>query len=1077
MRRAAWWGLGVAGLLLLSAGVAVKVATSDWLRQKIRARVVAEVERSTGGRASLDGLAFDWKQSVVRVRGFRLRGTEAADRAPFVQIPSLQLGLTVHSWLRRDVELGSLEMKGAAVHIYVDADGRTNLPTPKVPRTGSNPVADLIRLRIGRLAISDALFEYDSRKIPFATLAEAIDLHLTYDRTRPRYQAEVTAQRVHLPGGVAPALEARAGLQAGGMQVDQLKLRLGESTAEFHGRLEDWRQPRASGDFRAAIQLRDVPGSPIRQGFGSATGKLTFDLEKGFELSGTGRAEQLGWRNREFRIDRVGAGATFRLGMHRLELDNLAVTSPLGRWRGRGRLSDWRAFQLDGDASGLSLGALEEHFAQTHYAWDGAAEGPLSLSGEVGRFGVRGVKGSAHLSIEPAPGALPVEGRVELSFDVDSRRLEVGSSYFATPSFHADLRGTLGQRLEVGLSSTELRDVEHVAAILLRRESFHLPISLRGGEARLKATIEGPLEKAEISGAVSFSAVAWRDILFDQAQAGFHLNRSRLYLDRVSLGHQRMRAGGELRLGLADWQPGDASALEANVKLTGGDLERLLRLLGLDTPAGGSLQGTLRALGTLGAPHGELELSLADAAWRKERWKAIHARLALDASGRVQGTAEVEGARLELTGVARHPHGDFTRGALEARLRASSVQLESFETLAAARPGLRGELAGELAFHVTLEDGQAHLHSLDGTLSAPEIQLGARRLGAFKAAGATLGQTLDATFSLAIPSGALEGDAHVELQGDYPAKGTLRLPRLPFALLQDVASTELDASRHAAWPVRGFLQGAASWRAPLADLDKATAEVTVSGLQLRPRDTQTLETQVDTGELTLHNSGPLVFDVTPTLARVRTAKFSALETDLTLGGSYAFGSPSPWNLNLQGAANLAVLGSFYHDLVATGTAKVDATIRGAATDPQMGGRMSVTGASFYLKDLPNGVEQASGTIYFEKNRANIEKITGQTGGGSFEISGFAGWSGSELSYRLKATASNIRVRYPEGVSTALDSEMTLTGSPSRSLLAGSLTVRRAGISGGQRPGQRRGHVREPDSRRRGAEPVSAQPAV
>jgi translocation and assembly module TamB len=140
-----------------------------------------------------------------------------------------------------------------------------------------------------------------------------------------------------------------------------------------------------------------------------------------------------------------------------------------------------------------------------------------------------------------------------------------------------------------------------------------------------------------------------------------------------------------------------------------------------------------------------------------------------------------------------------------------------------------------------------------------------------------------------------------------------------------------------------------------------------------------------------------------------------------------------------------VLGNFRPDLSATGTAKLDAVLRGSAKDPQLSGRMTVSNASLFLRDVPSGIEHANGTVYFERNRANIEKLSGQVGAGSFEASGFVAF-GAESSYRLQLKASNIRVRYPEGVSTTLDADLSLVGSSVRSLLSGTLTIARSGFN-------------------------------
>ena len=51
---------------------------------------------------------------------------------------------------------------------------------------------------------------------------------------------------------------------------------------------------------------------------------------------------------------------------------------------------------------------------------------------------------------------------------------------------------------------------------------------------------------------------------------------------------------------------------------------------------------------------------------------------------------------------------------------------------------------------------------------------------------------------------------------------------------------------------------------------------------------------------------------------------------------------------------------------------MNATVRGSLRDPQMNGRLEFANASLYMNDVPNGVDNASGAILFDRNRATIE---------------------------------------------------------------------------------------------------------
>ena len=128
------------------------------------------------------------------------------------------------------------------------------------------------------------------------------------------------------------------------------------------------------------------------------------------------------------------------------------------------------------------------------------------------------------------------------------------------------------------------------------------------------------------------------------------------------------------------------------------------------------------------------------------------------------------------------------------------------------------------------------------------------------------------------------------------------------------------------------------------------------------------------------------------------------------------------------------------------TRPIAASMRGSMQDPQVAGRMELKSASFYLADIPNGLDNANGVILFDKRRATIEKLTAQTGGGAISIAGFVGFGGPEWSYRLQARADNVRIRYPEGVSTTISSTLSLTGTSAKSILSGVLTIRRASFN-------------------------------
>jgi len=96
---------------------------------------------------------------------------------------------------------------------------------------------------------------------------------------------------------------------------------------------------------------------------------------------------------------------------------------------------------------------------------------------------------------------------------------------------------------------------------------------------------------------------------------------------------------------------------------------------------------------------------------------------------------------------------------------------------------------------------------------------------------------------------------------------------------------------------------------------------------------------------------------------------------------------------------------------------------------------------------PTASPKANGVVLFTGDRATIQNLSGETGGGKIEISGFAGYGGGPVIFRLHAQAAQVRVRYPEGVSTIADASLESDrGRRIAAWLAGTITIRRAGFN-------------------------------
>src|SRR5262249_26626211 len=146
----------LAALLAGLAVTAVLILKSDWFLDRVRQRIVAEIERSTGGVATFREFGFHWQGLRVEVSDFTLRGTEPAGAPPLFEAKSIQVGLKVVSLWKKDIDIRSIVIKEPAIGLIVNADGSTNVPEPKIPRPHGKPgLEPLLDWKIGQFSIDN----------------------------------------------------------------------------------------------------------------------------------------------------------------------------------------------------------------------------------------------------------------------------------------------------------------------------------------------------------------------------------------------------------------------------------------------------------------------------------------------------------------------------------------------------------------------------------------------------------------------------------------------------------------------------------------------------------------------------------------------------------------------------------------------------------------------------------------------------------------------------------------------------------------------------------------------------------
>jgi translocation and assembly module TamB len=147
------------------------------------------------------------------------------------------------------------------------------------------------------------------------------------------------------------------------------------------------------------------------------------------------------------------------------------------------------------------------------------------------------------------------------------------------------------------------------------------------------------------------------------------------------------------------------------------------------------------------------------------------------------------------------------------------------------------------------------------------------------------------------------------------------------------------------------------------------------------------------------------------------------------------------DLTMAGDFDLALLNEFVKKVGATGNGKLNARIRGTLNDPRIQGDAILEGRQFSYEEFPNSLSQFTAKLFFDENQIKIDSLTGSSGGGKVQVNGDIIFSQETINLvNLKIEAREVRFRYPEGMRSVVDADLTLRGSQRSQLLAGNVRI-------------------------------------
>ena len=1079
MRRRTLWHLFLFFCVfsLIAFGLLAWYLTTDSFQRMVRRRVVASVEKLTGGRVELGELHTIPFRLRVDARNLTIHGSEASDQAPFLHVDRLQAELKVISLLSTTVGLHSLELDHPVLHIIDYPDGTTNAPVPQAARSaGEGPLEQLIALSVSHIEVQRGELLWEDKKVPFDFAARDVALGLNYSLLRRQYEAHVVAGSVTTHFQPYPSFTWRADatlvLARGRADIGSLTVTSGKSELHFAGQLLDFHDPHLTGDYHGLADLGELASLArmvqVRKGTAQFEGKGSWSLQD-FVTQGTLQAKDLEWSNGKLSMRNGRISAGFSVTPERFRVSSIKASLLGGDLLGDADVTNWQSsLQSSLEPSRVpgrrhAIGRVPQSLQRgqvrlqlTAFPLLPALEVlsskslPLdrldlsgSASGKVEMLWVGSIRDAEtrlNLALapplKPTPNGIPVHGQVDGIYRGSRDELEVSQLHLTTPGSEITAAGNLAATSSLRFSFTSHNLKEWTPLLEAGYGSRNLPFAVHGW-ASLTGSASGRLSALSVSGNLEVydfetilpatERVSARPVHWDALSTAVQLSNSHFAAHNGSLIHGRTTARFDSSAQLTGGVLLEGEPFTLHFDLRNADVAELVQLAGVHQPFAGTLDMSATVSGTRFDPHGDGHIEIRNGVAYGVAVPVLKGDLRL-ARGELQFNnidASAYDAPLSGSAVVTPSNHDWSKSEFRLNLSGRNLDLARFPRFQTGRLTVDG-----VADFTVRASGTPEQPSLEAHIHLKDLAVDKERAGNFYVDAVTRGRQLDLNAHSDFDKADLTILGTVGLEHDFPADLNLAFHHLDADSLLRVylpgkitAHSPLDGTLH----VRGPL------RTP-RDL-KAVAELQAFSVEIAHVQVQSVD--------------PIRFEVADQVVLVENLHLAGSGTDFTAHGRVHLAGAKEVDIRLDGSVNMTLLQSLNPKILARGALGVNLNATGTLAQPVLQGRLEVKNTFVSHNDFPSGLSDLNGVLLFDRNRIQIESLSGTTGGGTVALTGSATYqSGGAFLLDFGATANGVRLRYPPGVSSTANADLRLTGSTNSALLSGDVLVTKLAVTPG-----------------------------
>jgi translocation and assembly module TamB len=1041
-----WIFVGVGLLLLLGIVSVFLLMRSQRFHEYVLGKIEQAASDSTGGRVTVQNYDFHWSNLSADLYGLVIHGRERPGTQPLLEVDRLFVNVRIISALHKRVDLNEIIVDHPVVHYLTNPDGTSNIPQPKTPKQQSN--TNVFDLGIKHVLLDRGEIYYQQRKQDLDADLHDLRTEVKFNSPRNRYDGTLSYDRGTLRmGGARPlphSLRASFTADRNRANLQSAELDLGRSRVWLNANLENYSRPQLSGNYRLLIypqDFRDVLTSAnLPSGEINLSGNMAYDAADSRPFMRAVSTEG-GLSSPQLLVTTPQAHTRIQTvqGRFRLRDGKLASAISAGLLAGKfvatldvSHLDATPSSLLKASLNGISL-AEARSALRTSGARDASVTGTLNAYTEAAWTGPMSTlrartDATLRAAISQKRGAgdhiVPVNGSVHASYNGRNSILTLANTSFRTPQTNITLDGQVSKHSDLKIVA-HTADVSELKALAASIPSTSAEPANKSGDFQvsgpmaLNASIRGDLKSPQITGNVNAHDLMVQGDQWKSVQASFQASPSGIVVPQGSLvAAGQGQAKFALRVGLRDWAYSDSQPLAANLSVRQMPLNELQHVGGVNYPVSGILTADANLQGTQLNPVGKGTLTISRGRVQDQP---------MDVSLRFRAANEVVNSDLQVRTPAGNLQGTAAyrpqAKAYEIHLKVPGVVLSKLETLRAKNVPVDGTLNLTADGAGTLDDPQ-----LQASIQIPKLQIKDSTVQAVHSNLNVAHHRAQFNLDSDLANSYVQAKGTVELRGNYAADLSLDTRAIPIETLIAVYKPMPNRDFH------GQIEMHATARGPLKKTDQMEAHVVIPTLRATYQDLQ------------IGNVQPIKADYQNAVLRLEPSQIQGTGTSLRFEGSVPMQtSNQPATFNLTGNVDLRIATLFSPDVQSGGIVNIDLRAQRMAENVGVGGQVRFNKVHFATLSSPLGVQNLYGVLDVKNNQVQITNLQGETGGGTISAGGTVIYR-PQLAVNVKLQAQHVRLRYPEGLRSVIDSNLTLSGDSQAGTLDGRVLIDTLGFS-------------------------------